>query len=117
MSSAQTDNEWATFYFSGPFTNTKGSSRTENPSEQEDDSDILAACQTPASLTPYWQARSRGEATAHRRNSANFEMRFFDIPHAAPVSQSPGTFDVRGAPLQDRQDLDIGGGLGLGFPE
>ncbi|OBT47740.1 hypothetical protein VE00_02199 [Pseudogymnoascus sp. WSF 3629] len=47
MASVQTANEWAIESCPG----------TQHLPPQKDDSDILATCQTPDALTPYWQAR------------------------------------------------------------
>ncbi|KFY60407.1 hypothetical protein V496_05343 [Pseudogymnoascus sp. VKM F-4515 (FW-2607)] len=100
-------NEWATF--GGPFTDTKGSSGTENPCAQKDDPDILATCQTPASLTPFWQARYEEAAGKPPNDDEIAHMRdaILDIP-VCGSSQVPGTFRCA-APPQDRQDLDIEG--------
>lgn len=76
--------------------------RAQHLPPQKDDSDILATCQTPDALTPYWQARYLAldpatdllvhviEGTKKPqnidKNSAHHERCNSRYPHAAPVS-------------------------------
>ncbi|KFY88257.1 hypothetical protein V500_06447 [Pseudogymnoascus sp. VKM F-4518 (FW-2643)] len=93
MPSVQTANEWATF--SGQFTDTKGGAGTQHPPPQKDDSDILAACQTPAALTPYWQARHEEAAGKPHNDDDTAQMRDVILDILMRLQLSIGTVQRR----------------------